>query len=118
MMCSEFEILKTLLTVCVFCKSGTIVPTKRSLEKEEFTIYGRNGVRKGVHVESRCNFENINFKCNAGYFHGYMTFQGKKIWNDDALSQKVLVTSSQTGFGIEYLLELTIDVCVSTTTYV
>ena len=111
------EVLRTKLTKCSICRSGDIVVRKWSEDKEGFTIYGRNGMRKGLHLESRCNFENANFKCNAGYFNGYMTFQGLKIWNDDALKEKVLVTSSQTGFDVDYLVELAIDVCVSSTTF-
>ena len=65
---------QTKLDKCLICKSGEIVITKRSVEKENnFIIYGRNGEREGTHLEGRCNFKNGYFTCNAGYFYGYMT---------------------------------------------
>ena len=33
-------------------------------------VYGRNGSRPAIHVESRCN--STNFDCGAGYYHGYI----------------------------------------------
>ena len=78
-------------------------------------IYGRNGARPGLHIESRCN--STNFACGVGYFHGYMTYQGMKILHDDALRNKVLVTSNQTGFDVEYLVELVSRVQISSTTF-
>ena len=66
---------------CLICKSGDVVQKKRSDAKEGFVIYGRRGMRKAVHIESRCNFKNSNFSCNTVYFHGYMTHQGMKIWH-------------------------------------
>ena len=89
----------------VILKSGDVVPKKRQNEKEGFVIYGRNGARTATHVESRCNFSNSNFECGAGYFYGYMTYKGTKIMDDNALKNEVLVTSSQTGFDLDYLVE-------------
>ena len=117
MLSSCDEVLRTKHKKCLICVSGDIVDQKRSEEKDFFFIYGRNGMRKAVHIEGRCNFRNKNFTCNAGYFHGYMTFQGKKIWDDDALKNRTLVTSNQTGFDIDFLYELSIDVSVSSTTF-
>ena len=78
-------------------------------------VYGRNGSRPAIHVESRCN--STNFDCGAGYYHGYMTYKGMKILHDDALKSQVLVTSNQTGFDIEYLVELVSRVQISSTTF-
>ena len=98
--------LKTSVKKCLICKSGFVVQRKRDVEKEGFVIYGRNGTRNAYHVESRCNFRNSNFECGSGYFYGYMTYKGTKIMDDNALKNDVLVTSSQTGFDIDYLVEL------------
>ena len=68
-------------------------------------------------MESRCNFRNSNFSCGASYYHGYMHSRGVKIFHDDALKEEVLMTSSQTGFTIEYLIELVNDVQISATTF-
>ena len=109
---------QTKLDKCLICKSGEIVITKRSVEKENnFIIYGRNGEREGTHLEGRCNFKNGNFTCNAGYFYGYMTYKGFTIWHVDALKKEILVTSDQTGFDIDYLVELAGDIAISSTTF-
>ena len=102
-MCGTMELLQTSITKCVICKSGDIVEKSRP-DKEGFVIYGRNGVRPAVHVEKRCNFRNSNFECGAGYFYGYMTHKGMKIFSDNALKNPVLVTSSQTAFDMDYLV--------------
>ena len=68
-----FQSLGTNYEKCLICQVGDIVPKKRSAEKELFVVYGRNGLKKVLHEESRCNFQNANFSCGAGYFHGYMT---------------------------------------------
>ena len=80
-------------------------------------VYGRNGSRAAVHVESRCNFSNANFECGTGYFHGYMTYKGMKIVHDDVLNNSVLVTSCQTAFDMDYLVELIGRVQISSTTF-
>ena len=111
------DILATNLKKCLICKSGDIVEKNRHNDKDGFMIYGRNGARPAVHIESRCNFSNSNFDCGAGYFHGYMTYKGMKILHDDSLKNPVLVTSSQTGFDLEYLVEFVSRVQISSTTF-
>ena len=91
---ANLEVLKSNIPKCLVCKSGDILPQKRSDDKDGFVIYGRNGMRNAIHVESRCNFKNEHFHCNAGYFHGYMSYKGRKIVHDDILKEKVLVTSN------------------------
>ena len=86
-------------------------------DKDDFVIYGRSGIRKGIHLEGRCNFRNENFSCNAGYYHGYMTFKGVTIWHDYALKDFTLVTSDQSGFDIDYLVEVMSDITISSTTF-
>ena len=111
------DILSTHFKKCLICKSGDIVEKNRHDSKEGFVIYGRNGTRPAVHIESRCNFSNSNFECGAGYYHGYMTYKGMKIVHDDALKNDVLVTSSQTGFDVDYLVEFVSRVQISSTTF-
>ena len=107
----------TSLSKCLICKTGDIVWKNRKDEKEGFMVYGRNGSRAAVHVESRCNFSNANFECGAGYYHGYMTYKGIKIVHDDALQKTVLVTSCQIAFDMDYLVKLIDRVQISSTTF-
>ena len=107
----------TSLRKCLICKTGDIIRKNRKDEKEGFMVYGRNGSRAAVHVESRCNFSNANFECGTGYFHGYMTYKGMKIVHDDVLNNSVLVTSCQTAFDMDYLVELIGRVQISSTTF-
>ena len=85
--------------------SGDVIPKIRQHEKEGFVIYGSNGSRPAIHTESKCNFSNSNFECGAGYYHGYLTYKGVKIMDDDVLNNEVAVTSIQTGFDLDYLVE-------------
>ena len=70
------EEYETNLKKCLICKTGDIVRKKRKDDKEGFLVYGRNGSQAAIHVESQYNFSNSNFKCGAGYFHGYLTYKG------------------------------------------
>ena len=111
------DILQTSLQKCLICKSGDIVVKSRQCNKEGFVIYGRNGARQALHVEQRCNFRNSSFECGPGYCYGYTSYKGMKIISDDALQNPVLVTSSQTGFDLDYLVELVGRVHISSTTF-
>ena len=111
------DILKTDDVFCVVCGVGEVKPVTRIDEKESFVIYGRNGVRTAIHVESRCNNRNKYADCRAGYYHGYITHKGLTVFEDDAMMQEVLVTSNQTGFEIEYMLEVKDRVQISNVTF-
>ena len=113
---TTMEFLQTSIKKCVICKSGDVVEKSRP-DKEGFMIYGRNGARSAVHIEKRCNFRNANFECGAGYFYGYMTLKGMKIFSDNALKNPVLVTSSQTAYDMDYLVEFVSRVQISSTTF-
>ena len=52
----------------------------------------------------RCNYRNP--ECRAYHGHGFYQTKGHKIIEDDALRNQVLITSAQTGFEIEYLVEI------------
>ena len=104
---AEKEILKTSVTKCDICGVGDVVKHGNGTD---ILIYGRHGIRKSKHEEYRCNFRNQNASCRAGYYHGYRTHQGLRIYEDDALKEKVLIVSTQSAFDIEYIIELVSDV--------
>ena len=110
------ETLQTSVKKCVICKSGDVIEKSRPA-KEGFVIYGRNGARQAVHKEKRCNFRNYNFECGAGYYYGYLTYNGMKMVSDNALKNPVLITSSQTAFDMDYLVEFVSRVQISSTTF-
>lgn len=105
--------LKTEVEKCKVCGGGKVSVEKRSYDKEPFTIYGRQGQRIARHLESRCT----NPSCKAGYYYGYRTYKGKTIYEDNALKKDVFVTSTYTGFEIEYLLELQGKIQISSVTF-
>ena len=110
------ETLQTSVKKCVICKSGDVIEKSRPA-KEGFVIYGRNGARQAVHKEKRCNFRNSNFECGAGYYYGYLTYNGMKMVSDNALKNPVLITSSQTAFDMDFLVEFVSRVQISSTTF-
>ena len=78
----EVEELKSSVTKCVMCKVGKVSPVTRTGQtKADLVIYGRSGMRMARHIESRCMVRG----CRAGYFHGYMTYQGHTVYDDAAL---------------------------------
>ena len=93
------EVLKTTQTKCLVCGVGDVVKHR---DKTSFIlIYGREGIRKAKHEEYGCNFRNQDVSCRAGYFHGFMSHQGLRIYEDDALKNKVLVVSTQSAFDVD-----------------
>ena len=102
------ETLKTSKKKCVVCKVGEIVKVPNN--NLDTLVFVKQGIRKMKHEEYRCNFRNREAPCRAGYYHGYITHQGMKIFDDDVLNNKVLVVSSQSAFDIEYLVDLVSEV--------
>ena len=100
------EVLKTSKTKCEICGVGDIVKHRSKL----ILVYGRNGIKKVKHEEFRCNFRNQDVSCRAGYWYGYTTYQGLRIYDDDALKKDILIVTNQSAFEIEYLVELTSEV--------
>ena len=94
--------------VCGVCGVGTVTAVSRSSEKGEMMVYTRSGIVKARHLEFRCNSRATN--CRALHGHGYFKHKGKKIFEADALKNKILVVSSQTAFEIEYLVEISYTV--------
>ena len=107
-------ILESIYDKCVMCGDGELViDTTRMENKEEIVIYGRNGTYMAQHIEKRCNKRN----CRASYFHGYHKHNGKKIFQKDALKNKILITSNQTGFEVQYLYEVALDIALSNSNF-
>ena len=106
--CYSDEVLKTDKKKCVVCGVGDVmkVPNKNY----DMLVFGRQGLRKVKQEEYRCNFRNKDVPCRAGYYHGYTTHQGMRIYDDEVLKNKVLVISSQSAFEIDYLVEIVSDV--------
>ena len=96
--------LKTKRTKCAVCGIGDLRPDHVKERHQSMIIYTRNGPRRVEHVPMRCN--NRNPECRAYHGHGFYQTKGHKIFDDDALRNQVLITSAQTGFEIEYLVEI------------
>ena len=99
---TEMGELKTKRTKCAVCGVGDLRPNVQGYQS--MIIYTRNGSKRVKHVPMRCN--NRNPECRAYHGHGFYQTQGHKIFEDDALRNNVLVTSAQTGFTIDYLVEV------------
>ena len=104
---NQSVILKTSLEKCPECNIGKIVPHKRNNKSLNMIVYSRKGTYGAEHLEHICNNQNTFNPCRASFFYSYYKVKGKKIYYDHALKQDILVTSTQTAFEIEYLLELT-----------
>ena len=64
--------------------------------------------KKWIQKSETCanEMQQQNPECRAYHGHGFYQTQGHKIFEDDALRNNVLVTSAQTGFTIDYLVEV------------
>ena len=102
--CYLGEVLKTEKRKCVVCGVGDIV--KVANKNMDLLVFGKAGVRKVKQEEYRCNFRSRDAICRAGYYHGYTTYQGMRIFDDDVLKNKVLVITPQSAFDVEYLVDL------------
>ena len=99
---------------CLICGVGDLVPdTSRDDIKDNIVVYGRNGMSEGIHREKRCNNRAKGSNCRASYFYGYYKYKGKKIYHQDALKNKYLISSSQSAFEIQYLYEVALDILIS-----
>ena len=107
------KIFKTNVHTCVVCGVGTVVKHNRGKEKEAVLVYSRQGTYTATHEEYICNNQNTFKPCRANYHYGYYKVKGKTVYENDALRNDVLFSSSRTGFEIAYLIELaaTIETC-------
>ena len=101
---------------CSICQVGKLVRVERGNSKKVL-VYGRNGTFLAQHNELRCNFQTNGKSCPAGHFHGYTTYRGDRIYDDDALKNEVLMITGQTGFTIEYLVELSGSIEINASTF-
>ena len=102
------EVLKTNRKKCIICGVGDVV--KVANKNLDILVFGRQGIRKVKQEEYRCNFRNKEAPCRAGYYCGYLTHDGMRIYDDEVLKNRVLVVSSQSAFEIDYLVDLVSDV--------
>ena len=65
----------------------------------------------------RCHFRNKYMDCRAGHSFGFSTHQGLRIYSDCALKNDILMISRQSGFTVEFLVELTGQVDISSETF-
>ena len=86
---------------------------KNHKKTRKVIIYGRNGPEIYHHQHMRCNFRNKYKDCRAGHSYGFSTHQGMRIYNDFALKNDILLVSRQSGFTVDFLVELVGQVDIS-----
>ena len=109
----EEKVFKSNVKKCYVCGVGEVVKHSRGKAREAILVYGRNGTYSATHEEYICNNQNTFKPCRVSYYHGYCKVKGKTVYENNALRNDVLFSSSQTAFEIPYLLELavTIEAC-------
>ena len=108
------DIIESKKEVCTLCKVGEI---KREGDPTPMTVYTKDGVRIIRHYYKRCNFQAKNAECRASYTLGSLSCNGKRIYEDDALKNKYLITSNQTGFSIDFLVDVVSRIDLSSSTF-
>ena len=104
-------VLQTDLTKCPVCCVGDMV--EKTGSTSDMVIYGRNGLKMAKHKKFRCSNRNKEQGiCPVIAYHGYISYGGDKIYAENCLKNKVLVTSSQTAFEIDYLIEVVADIYI------
>ena len=95
------EILRTTHLKCPECGGHVMEITRAARVKGHMTIYGKDGVRHGSHIESRCqdcrhfkiklDIKNFEYFQRIGLFYGYRVLKGgKKVFEQDALRNRSL----------------------------
>ena len=114
---NQIEKSKVLMSTklkCSICKFGDLRPDGKLTS---MIVYGRDGVSILPHQYLRCNYRvgtgERKVECRAGHSHGFATYKGMRIYEDDALKNDVLIVSKQTGFTIDFLLETVGQVDIS-----
>ena len=108
------EILKSSKEICSICKVGTLVPDG---DLTQIMVYGRDGPKFAFHQYMRCNFRNKFKVCRASQSLGFSTYQGMRIYDDDALKNETLLVSKQTAFSVDFLVELVGQVDILSETF-
>ena len=114
----DCRILKTTKSKCSICKVGDLKPER---SPTQMVVYGRTGVRIHNHQYTRCNFRVgtglSKTSCRASYSLGFNSYQGMRIYEDDALKNDILVVSNQTAFDMEFLVEIAGQVEIMSATF-
>ena len=112
------EALRSTKRMCSVCKFGELRPSGKPTP---LIVYTRDGVRIMKHQYMRCNFRagsgNQKVDCRAGHSHGFNTYKGMRIYDDDVLKNDILVVSNQTGFAMDFLVENVGRVDISSATF-
>ena len=110
------KILKTTKSKCDVCGIVNLVKVLRPTECKVL-IYSRQGTYSAVQLEYRCNHRNKEKSCRAGFYHGYKTYNGDKIYEDGCLKNDILMISSNTGFAIDFLVEIASSIDIHSSTF-
>ena len=94
-----------------------MVVLKPDREPTVLVVYDRDGPHLYNHQPMRCKFRNKYKVCRAGHSYGFSTYQGMRIYQDYALKNNVLLISTKCGFTIDFLVELTGIVDISSETF-
>ena len=82
------------------CVCGKPLKQKgRGREETAISIYTRDGIIEGKHLEFRCSGATrpSTAQCTNGYYYGYYTSNRELYYNEDALAREYLITSRKTG---------------------
>ena len=111
---SESVVLRSSKEICNLCNVGHLKPDG---PRTQIVVYGRDGPKLVYHQPLRCNFRNKFKTCRAGHNYGFSSLKGMRIYDDDALRNEILLVSRQSAFTIEFLVELTGQVDISSETF-
>ena len=101
------EVLESDKSLCSLCGYGELRDIGR---KSDVILYTRNGSFKATSIEKRCN----NYRCLSGHFYGFHRgHSNEKIMDSDVLQKKYLLTSNRTGFSIDYLWDIVLQILFS-----
>ena len=109
----DLIVLQSKDAICTLCKVGKVVPEKRG--RSQLLLYTRDGVERAYHQESRCN--NRAGECRIGHYYGFVSIGNKRIYDNDVLANKYLVTSSQTAFEVKLLWDWVLQLHFSRTSF-
>ena len=107
---TEEIVIRSSKSKCTICKTGDLVPEG---EPTVMIIYTRNGIENLKHQYVRCNNRSGGGSCRASHNLGFVSLDGIRIYHDDALKEPYLITSNQTGFAMDFLVETVgqMDIC-------
>ena len=105
---------KTSRTVCGVCGKGNVTAVARNTEQQDLMlVYTQHGTMKAKHVESRC----VKKNCRALHGCGFFKEDGHRVYEEDALKEDILVISSCTAMQIEYLIEISATIEITSANF-